>query len=185
MLTVISTADADVQELLRAQRYSEAFALLLPRYRDKVLRLCFSMLHDRATAEDVTQDIMLRVWRALPGYGGKASLSTWIFAISKNACLSELRKRRLHVSLDADAPYNAEIAALAAPVAEQAATASVSRVLDQLPKRYRQAVDLFYMQDQSYEQTAASLNLPLGTVKALLHRARKRLIALTREPAAA
>jgi RNA polymerase sigma-70 factor (ECF subfamily) len=56
-------------------------------------------------------------------------------------------------------------------------------LLSQLPERYRQAVTLFYMEDQSYEQTALALGLPLGTVKALLHRARKRLIELTREAA--
>jgi RNA polymerase sigma factor (sigma-70 family) len=56
-------------------------------------------------------------------------------------------------------------------------------MLEQLPERYRQAVTLFYMEDKSYEQTAASLGLPLGTVKALLHRARKKLIAIAQEAA--
>ena len=60
-------------------------------------------------------------------------------------------------------------------------TVSVTQMLDKLPERYRQAVTLFYMEDKSYEQTGESLGLPLGTVKALLHRARKRLIELTRE----
>ena len=70
---------------------------------------------------------------------------------------------------------------LAAPEADDSATVSVGQLLDQLPERYRQAVVLFYMEDKSYEQTATSLGLPLGTVKALLHRARKRLIELTKE----
>jgi RNA polymerase sigma-70 factor (ECF subfamily) len=175
-------ADADIHARLQTKQYREALALLLPRYRDKVFRLCFSMLHDRSLAEDVTQDIFLRVWRALPGYGAQASLSTWIYAISKNACLSELRKRKPMVSIDqGDDEYNAEVAALSAPNHDDSATVSVSQVLDQLPERYRQAVTLFYMEDKSYEQTAESLGLPLGTVKALLHRARKRLIDLTRE----
>jgi RNA polymerase sigma-70 factor (ECF subfamily) len=140
------------------------------------------MLRDRAQAEDVTQDIFLRVWRALPGYGAQAALSTWIYAISKNACLSELRRRKPTVSIDQNEDeYNAEVAALAAPDPDDSATVSVSQVLDKLPERYRQAVTLFYMEDKSYEQTAESLALPLGTVKALLHRARKRLIELTRE----
>ncbi len=69
-----------------------------------------------------------------------------------------------------------------APSADSA-TVSVTQLLDQLPERYRRAVTLFYMEDKSYEQTAASLGLPLGTLKALLHRARKRLIDLTREAA--
>jgi len=176
------TADADLTERLAAQQYREAFSLLLPRYRDKVFRLCFSMLRDRTWAEDTTQDVFLRVWRALPGFAGQSALSTWIYAISKNACLSELRKRRPQVSLNLDEDdYHPEIAALAAPEADDSATVSVTQLLDQLPERYRQAVTLFYMQDKSYEQTAEILGLPLGTVKALLHRARKRLTELTRE----
>lgn len=175
-------ADADLQERLQAKQYRDAFAILLPRYRDKVFRLSFSMLRDRAMAEDTTQDIFLRVWRALPGFAGQAALSTWIYAIAKNACLSELRKRRPTVSLDQnDDDYNPAVAALAAPEADNSATVSVGQLLDQLPERYRQAVVLFYMEDKSYEQTAASLGLPLGTVKALLHRARKRLIELTKD----
>lgn len=177
-------ADADVHQRLAAKQYREALALLLPRYRDKVFRLTFSMLRDRALAEDTTQDIFLRVWRALPGYAAQASLSTWIYAISKNACLSELRKRRPQISLDGDEDeYRPEVAALAVVDADDSATVSVTQLLDQLPERYRQAVTLFYMEDKSYEQTAASLGLPLGTVKALLHRARKRLIELTRAAA--
>lgn len=177
-------ADADLLERLRAKQYREAFAVLLPRYRDKVFRLIFSMLRDRAMAEDTTQDVFLRIWRALPGFAGQSQLSTWIYAIAKNGALSEIRKRRPTVSLDQhddDEGYNPAVAALAAPDADDSATVSVGQLLDQLPERYRQAVVLFYMEDKSYEQTAASLGLPLGTVKALLHRARKRLIELTKE----
>jgi RNA polymerase sigma-70 factor (ECF subfamily) len=183
-----SQADADILERLQARQFREAFAILLPRYRDKVFRLTFSMLRDRAMAEDTTQDVLLRIWRALPGFAGQSQLSTWIYAITKNGCLSELRKRRPTVSLDQnddDDSYNPAVAALAAPEADDSATVSVSQLLDQLPERYRQAVVLFYMEDKSYEQTAASLGLPLGTVKALLHRARKRLIELTKEAEAA
>jgi RNA polymerase sigma-70 factor (ECF subfamily) len=142
------------------------------------------MLRDRTLAEDATQDIFLRIWRALPGFAGQSQLSTWIYAISKNACLSELRKRRPQVSLDTDEDeQSAEVRGLASKDADDSATVSVGQLLDQLPERYRQAVVLFYMEDKSYEQTAQSLGLPLGTVKALLHRARKRLIELTKETA--
>jgi RNA polymerase sigma-70 factor (ECF subfamily) len=188
MATTPATAvqsDADVLEHLRANRIREAFGLLLPRYRDKVFRLAFSMLREHALAEDTTQDIFLRIWRALPGFAGQSQLSTWIYAISRNACLSELRKRRPQVSLNLDDEYHPELASLAAPEADDSATVSVTQVLDQLPERYRQAVVLFYMEDKSYEQTASILGLPLGTVKALLHRARKRLIDLTQEARAA
>jgi RNA polymerase sigma-70 factor (ECF subfamily) len=185
MQAVGSNADATILERLHAGQFREAFAVLLPHYRDKVFRLCFGMLQQRAWAEDVTQDVFLRIWRALPSFAGQSSLSTWIYAISRNACLSELRKRRPLVSIDDDdeQKYRPEIAALSVSDADDSATVSVTQMLDQLPQRYRQAVTLFYMEDKSYEQTAASLGMPLGTVKALLHRARKKLIELAREAA--
>ncbi len=155
-----SQADAQIQERLQAKQYREAFGMLLPHYRDRVFRLTFSMLRDRALAEDTTQDIFLRVWRALPGFAGQSQLSTWIYAISKNACLSELRKRRPQVSLDTDEDeQSAEVRGLATEDADDSATVSVGQLLDQLPERYRQAVVLFYMEDKSYEQTAPSLGL--------------------------
>jgi RNA polymerase sigma-70 factor, ECF subfamily len=182
--TVGSDSDAAVQEHMQAGQFRAAFALLLPNYRERVFRLCFSMLQQRAWAEDVSQDVFLRIWRALPGFAGQSSLSTWIYAISRNACLSELRKRRPQVSIDDDTEgYHPEIAALAVADADDSATVSVTQMLEQLPMRYRQAVTLFYMEDKSYEQTAESLGMPLGTVKALLHRARKKLIELSREAA--
>jgi RNA polymerase sigma-70 factor (ECF subfamily) len=183
MQAVGSSADALIQERLEAKAYREAFALLQPHYRDKVFRLCVSMLQHRAWAEDVSQEVFLRIWRALPGFAGQSSLSTWIYAISRNACLSELRKRRPQVSIDDTDNYSSEIAALAVSDSDDSATVSVNQMLDQLPHRYRQAVTLFYMEDQSYEQTAAHLDMPLGTVKALLHRARKKLIEMAREAA--
>ncbi len=176
-----TSADADIHDRLQARAHRAAFELLVPRYKDKIFRLSFSMLRDRAWAEDATHDSLIRVWKALPGFAGQSALSTWIYAVARNGCLSELRKRRTQVSIDDDEQYHVEVAGLVATDSDDSATVSVGQLLGQLPERYRQAVTLFYMEDQSYEQTALSLGLPLGTVKALLHRARKRLVELTRE----
>src|SRR5688572_4957785 len=147
-------ADADVHLRLRAGDYQAAFSILLPRYRDRVFRLALSMLRDRTEAEDVAQDIFLRLWHALPGYSGRAALSTWIYAISRNACLSQIRKRRPQVSLDdPDAQCDPAIAELAASSTDDSAVTSVTRMLDALPERYRQVVTLFYLEDKSCEQT--------------------------------
>jgi RNA polymerase sigma-70 factor (ECF subfamily) len=140
-------------------------------------------LRQSDAAEDAAQDVFVRLWRALPGYNGSAALSTWIYAITRNTCISLLRKRRPQVSLDEPlfGDEDGEGLQIAAPEQDDSAVASVEKLLDRLPERYRQAVTLFYMEDKSYDQTAAALALPLGTVKALLHRARKRLIDLTQE----
>src|SRR5688572_5262659 len=145
-------ADADVHLRLRAGDYRTAFEMLLPRYRDRVFRLALSMLQNRTEAEDIAQDIFLRLWRALPGYSGRATLSTWIYAISRNACLSQIRKRRPQVSLDdPEAEHDPAMARLVAPSTDDSAVASVTRMLDSLPERYRQVVTLFYLEDQSCE----------------------------------
>jgi RNA polymerase sigma-70 factor, ECF subfamily len=176
--------DADIHAYLKTGRHEVAFEAVLPRYRDRVYRLSISILRDPTAAEDATQDVFIRLWKALPSYNGSAALSTWIYAITRNTCISLLRKRRPHISLDeplfADNDDGAGLQ-LAAPEQDDSAVASVEKLLTCLPERYRQAVVLFYMEDKSYEQTATALDLPLGTVKALLHRARKRLIVLTQE----
>jgi RNA polymerase sigma-70 factor (ECF subfamily) len=180
-----AAADAVIHTHLKAGRHRAAFEVVLPSYRDRVFRLSLSILRDPTAAEDAAQDVFLRLWKALPGYNGSAALSTWIYAITRNTCISVLRKRRPQVSLDeplfADDDHGGGLQ-LAAPEQDDSAVVSVEKLLDHLPERYRQAVVLFYMEDKSYEQTAAALELPLGTVKALLHRARKRLIELAREP---
>jgi len=173
--------DADIHARLKAGRHCDAFELLLPRFRDRVYRLALSILRDASAAEDAAQDVFVRLWRALPGYNGRAALSTWIYAITRNTCISALRKRRPQISLDEpmfDDNEDGGGLQLAAPEHDDSAVSSVEKLLEKLPERYRQAVVLFYMEDKSYEQTAAALTLPLGTVKALLHRARKRLIEL-------
>ncbi len=172
-------ADADVRLRLQAGDYRAALETLLVRYRDRVFRLAISMLRDRSDAEDVTQEIFLRLWRALPGYSGRASLSTWIYAISRNACLSRIRRHRQQVSLDDPAVCaDSAIAELESLASDDSGKQSVLRLLDALPQRYREVVTLFYMEDKSCEQTASALGIPVGTVKAVLHRARRRLIKL-------
>lgn len=180
MSAAVAEADADIHVHLRAREYRAAFDRLVPRYRDRVFRLCLSIVRDRALAEDIAQEVFIRIWRALPGFAAQSLLSTWIYAIARNACLSQLRKKRVHLSLDEpDSWQQTQVPATEMPADE--AVTSVTQLLERLPERYRQAVTLFYMEDKSYEQTAASLELPLGTVKALLHRARKRLIELAGE----
>jgi RNA polymerase sigma-70 factor, ECF subfamily len=165
-------------ELVRAERRDEAIALLLPAFRRRVFGLAYSFLRDRDAAEDVTQEVFIKVWRALPGFDGRASMSTWIYAIARNASLSALRALRPQSSLSDPEVIAAVESINPTPSADTLAErAAILRLLDQLPTKQRQVVMLFYMEEQSHEEVATMLAMPVGTVKTLLHRARGRLSA--------
>jgi len=174
--------DAGIDQHLAAGRHARAFDLVVPAYKDRVFRLACSILKERAAAEDATQETFVRVWKALPGFDGRAALGTWIYAIARNTCLMELRRRRPTVSFDD--PDSAEAQHAAASIATGPAADperdNLMRLLDTLPRNQQEAVRLFYLEDRSYEAVAEQLGMPLGTVKNLLHRARKRLMELAR-----
>jgi RNA polymerase sigma-70 factor (ECF subfamily) len=163
-------------ELVRANRRDEAIGALLPEYRRRVFGLAYSYLRNRDAAEDVTQEVFIKIWRALPTFDGRASMSTWIYTITRNASLSALRSLRPQASLS-DPEVMAEVDASNEESAAEASAdaASLLRMVDQLPSKQRQVVMLFYMQEQSHEEVSAMLAMPIGTVKTLLHRARARL----------
>lgn len=97
--------DEDVQSLLREHRYVAAFELLVERYQAKVFRLVYSLLKEAARAEEVTQDIFLKLWQVLPDYDGRASLSTWLYTIARNTSLTALRAESYRRTLPID-DYN-------------------------------------------------------------------------------
>ena len=92
-------ADAEIIQLVQAGRGQEAFERLVPAYRRRVFGLAYGILRDRAAAEDLAQEVFVKLWQALPRYDGRAQLSTWIYAITRNAAISALRTRRRSVSL--------------------------------------------------------------------------------------
>jgi RNA polymerase sigma-70 factor (ECF subfamily) len=161
--------DEDVQRLLQSRRYSEALERLLDRYEKKVFRMALSMTGDGGRAEEVTQDVFLKVWRALPMFDGRASLSTWLYTIARNTCLSFVRAEsyRRTTALDESSEPAVSTTALRDVELEQC--------LSRLPEIQREVITLFYLEERSVAQVAKALGLPEGTVKSHLHRARRAL----------
>jgi RNA polymerase sigma-70 factor (ECF subfamily) len=154
---------------------AEDFERIVLDYQDKIFRLALSMMGDRAAAEETAQDVLVRVWRGLPGFRAESSLSTWIYAITRNACLTALGRRELPTdSLEEPAARRAAEKRVAAGWSV-ASTPDAAALLGRLPAKYRQVVALFYMQEKSYDEVARMLDLPVGTVKTYLFRARKCL----------
>lgn len=164
--------DGDVIELVGANRRDEALAGILRAYRRKVFGLAYSFVRNREAAEDVAQEVFIKVWRALPNFDGRASLSTWVYTITRNTSLSALRDGRL---ANAAPALETDIEDESASAELSAERSALLRLIDALPDRQRQVVVLFYLQERSHEEVAAMLAVPIGTVKTLLHRARAHL----------
>jgi RNA polymerase sigma-70 factor, ECF subfamily len=153
----------------------QSFERLVDEYRDKVFRLACSLISDEAAAEDATQEIFLKIWKALPDFRGDSSLSTWIYAIARNTCLTRRRIAAEHRTVSLDEANAAEIPSQDPPAA---ADSDLRAAIARLPEKYRRVLVLFYLEDRSYQQVALALGVPMGTVKTHLHRSKKELALL-------
>src|SRR5688572_10348764 len=167
-------ADEAIIQLIQAGRGQEAIERLVPAFRRRVFGLAYGILRDRAAAEDLAQEVFVKLWQALPRYDGRAKLSTWIYAITRNAAVSALRARRQPLSIS-DAAVLAEAEGVAAQPAAGPADAGLRRLVEALSEKQRQAVTLFYLDERSVEEVAEMMGMPANTVKTHLHRARARL----------
>jgi RNA polymerase sigma-70 factor (ECF subfamily) len=167
-------ADEAIILLIQAGRVQEAFERLVPAYRRRVFGLAYSILRDRGGAEDLAQEVFVKLWQALPRYDGRAQLSTWIYAITRNAAISALRGRRRQLSLS-DPGVLEEVEGVVAVSAASADDVSLRRHVEGLPEKQRQAVTLYYLDERSVDEVAAMMGMPVNTVKTHLHRARASL----------
>jgi RNA polymerase sigma-70 factor, ECF subfamily len=176
------SVDGDIRQHLAAGQYHAAFELVVERYSVKVFHLAYSMIGNETQAEDLAQEALLRTWKGLPGYHGGASLSTWIYTIARNTCLTELKRSAQHPTVSMDEPGFAaaidSVPALQSSDPESGLEMDVRQMLSQLPEKYRQVITLFYLEQKSYERVAALLGVPLGTVKTFLYRAKKELLKI-------
>ena len=182
--------DADLLAALSRGDRHAVLQGLMERYRQKVMNLAVSIVRDPALAEDLSQTAFVKAWQALPKFDGRASLSTWLYTITRNTCLTAIARERRLVPLedfaevaddDGDPMVFGRGQAGTETAGQAAAEYDVAKLLEQLPEPYRRVVVLFYLEDRSCEEVGELLSMPTGTVKALLHRGRKKLAALAGE----
>jgi RNA polymerase sigma-70 factor (ECF subfamily) len=164
----------------RCRRGDEgAFQELVDRYKDLVFALIARTVQDRSRAEDLAQDVFLRVHRGLPYFRGEARLSTWIYRIVANACLQEQarpKSGRDTVSLDDEAGRGRVTAsATDRRFGDLELHDRLEKAIARLPAHQRLLVAAHYLQGVRYEDLAEALQLPLGTVKTHLFRAKQQL----------
>jgi len=159
--------------LTRAQKGdADALNALLRHHYDAIRAICHRIVLNSADAEDATQMAVISVARSLPTFDRRASLSTWIYRIATNAALDELRRirRRPIASLDValDTPYSDSTGEVDTQIL-------ISHALSKVSEEYRVVLVLRHVADLDYEEIAAVVNIPVGTVRSRLARGRAQL----------
>jgi RNA polymerase sigma-70 factor, ECF subfamily len=153
---------------------SNAFATLVERYDRAVYHLAYRTVRDVEEARDATQEAFFKAFRSLRTFKPGAKFSTWIFAITYHACCDRLNRRKRYTNEElperADAGPGPEQQAIALDEA-----ARLRAAIDQLPEKYRTVITLYHLQGKQYEEIAQVLELPMGTVKTHLFRAKEQL----------
>lgn len=168
----------------------DAFADILDAYQGRVERLVRRMFRrERETVEDLVQEVFLRVFRGLAGFEGSSAFGTWVHRIATNVCISEIRSRRALKrdgrTLSLDQPMQGQEELRIEPQAppthpgqeleNQEMYAACRNAIEALPSMWRLILVLRDLEDKSYEDIAEILDLPIGTVRSRLHRARARV----------
>jgi len=184
----VPDVDPETELMLRFRGGDDAaFTEIVHRFQGRVASLAYRYLGSAADAEDLAQEVFLRVHRARETYEPTAKFSTWVHRITVNASLNLIRRRRVRKNLNAamptrggDGEAHADFEDEAAPrppdVLEKAELADVvGAIVDALPERQRTAILLNKYQALSYEDTASAMELSLPAVKSLLTRARVKI----------
>jgi RNA polymerase sigma-70 factor (ECF subfamily) len=187
-LDLLNLPDADVVALAQQGRDS-AFRELIRRYERPIFSLIYRMVRDRELAEDLSQDTFIKVLNHIDRYRPEFKLSSWLFKIANNVAIDHLRRRQLAtVSIDGSphAQTSDAVEATSFDIADQQESAldemearelgsAIETAIATLRPEYRSCIMLRHVEGRSYEEIAATLDLPLGTVKTYIHRARHEL----------
>jgi RNA polymerase sigma-70 factor (ECF subfamily) len=165
-------------ELVQRCRQGEetAFRELVDQYKGLVFALIARSITSRSRAEELAQDVFLKIHKGLPYFRGESKLSTWIFRIVMNV-LSQERPELASVSLDAEEDGRPALdpAANDRAFSDLVMKDRLQKAIERLPVRYQMLINGHYLKGMRYEDLAEALDMPMGTVKTHLHRAKRQL----------
>ena len=158
----------------------QAYALLVSRYQNYVFTLALRFTRNREDAEEVSQDIFIKAYKALADFRGASKFSTWLYTIVNTSCITFLRKKKLQThSLDNDQVFeladNQDSGMSANQVEQKSRIAMVNQAIQLLSGDDAEIITLFYKSEQTLEEIAQILGVEINTAKVRLHRARARL----------
>lgn len=180
-------ATEDLELVKRAiQNDQKAYAELMVRYKDSIYFMILKMVNNKEDANDLTVEAFGKAFENIDKYRAEFAFSTWLFKIATNNCIDFIRKKRLktfsidesyesHEGEDRKIDFASEVLDPEEKMIKKQKNDLMRNIVDKLPVRYKQLVIMRYFDEKSYEEIAEELNLPLGTVKAQLFRARDLL----------
>lgn len=186
--SLAARSDQEIVALAR-QGLEAGYRELVRRYQRPVFSLIYRMVRDRELAEDLAQETFIKVLNAVDSYRPEYKFSSWIFKIANNAAIDHLRRRELD-TLSLDGSPHAETADAVEATALQVGDnqespleevesielgKAIEAAIGRLRPEYRSCILLRHVEGRPYEEIAEILNLPLGTVKTYIHRARNEL----------
>jgi RNA polymerase sigma-70 factor (ECF subfamily) len=180
--------DPDAELMLRVKGgEARAFEELVGKYKQPIINLMYRMIRDLDEAEDLAQNVFIRVYQSAPRYEVSAKFSTWIFTIARHLCLNEIRRRGRHPAESMEASHDEseeqaprqfpDARAVSAPQAflEGELEVKIQEALGELPAKQRLAIVLCREEELSYEEIARVLGCSLSATKSLIHRGRETL----------
>ena len=163
----------------------QAFAEILNRYRGSIYNLIYKMVHNREETEDLVQEAFIKAFCSLSTFNEDYAFSTWLFKIAINNCIDHFRKKKLK-TFSIDTPIQSKDGTITRefsdtsfspenPLLSKEKTKLIEDAINKLPEKYRISIILRHNEDKSYEEISQILEIPLGTVKARIFRAREML----------
>jgi RNA polymerase sigma-70 factor (ECF subfamily) len=152
---------------------TEAFSVLVQRHQNLVFNLSYRFMRDPTLAEDAAQEAFLKAFRLLRGFRGDCNFSTWMYRVTVSVCLTEIsrRKKRQEVELQPmDGRQTVDRRVESSDVLDM-----IRRCVNLLPGRYASIITLYYLKEISYEEIARVMQIPMGTLKTWMFRARNQL----------
>lgn len=165
--------DTDPALVKRAQKGdTEAFSELVRRHQHVVYNLAYRFMRDLVLSEDMAQEAFLKGFRLLKGFRGDCSFSSWMYRVTSSVCLTELhrRKRRGEVQL-----HPSHVGTIDAQTDSLDMPELIRGCVTQLPDNYATIITMYYLKEISYDEIAEAMNIPIGTLKTWMFRARKKL----------
>ena len=187
-VTGVQTGMDERELIIRAGRGDAyAFEQLMAAHESKMYAVALRMCGNREDAQDCLQEAMIRVYRAMSGFKGQSSFSTWVYRITMNSCLDELRRRKARTATSLDAMLeNGFAPSDEGDTPEQSSLRSeqrrvLERAIADLPEDMRAAIVLRDVQGLSYDEIARTLDANVGTIKSRISRGREKLRAMLSE----